>query len=221
MSISAAECRETGGSARVFLMRLSKNSFWPFGDRATARAAAKLYETAVRQSRQPGFYTSSRVPDTVDGRFDMITLHVFLIVHRLKSSPAETAKLAQAVFDTMFNDMDQNLREMGVGDLGVSRRIKVMVSAFYGRIAAYEAALAADSEDEDALARAIGRNIYPETPKDTLNPGRMAAYLSREASRLAGQPLDALVAGKVAFGPPPAPINGTSIEKGEQHLERA
>lgn len=203
----------------------STNSFWPFGRRAMTRAAARLYETAVRQARQPEFYTISRVPDTVDGRFDMITLHVFLIFHRLKNSPAKTAKLAQAIFDTMFSDMDQNLREMGVGDLGVSRRIKVMVSAFYGRIAAYEAALAADDEGDNALARAIGRNIYPETPEDTLNPGRMAAYLSREVSRLADHPVEALAAGKVAFGPPPGlengPGGGPAIENAGQHHERA
>ena len=194
-------------------------SIWPFSGRHTVRAAAKLYETVVHQSRQPAFYTICGVPDTVDGRFDMITLHIFLVLHRLKNSAERskelrTRELAQAVFDTMFTDMDQNLREMGVGDLGVSRRIKDMVSAFYGRVAAYDKALTPQDSDFTALAASIRRNIFPESPEEVENPARIAAYLRRETSRLAALPLEALVAGEVAFGPPPSVDAGVKTDQG-------
>ncbi len=194
-------------------------SIWPFSDRHTVQAATKLYETVVHQSRQPAFYTFCGVPDTVDGRFDMITLHIFLILHRLKNSAERskeprTRELAQAVFDTMFTDMDQNLREMGVGDLGVSRRIKDMVSAFYGRVTAYDKALASQDNGFTAVAAAIGRNIFPESPEEVENPARIAAYLRRETDRLAALPLEALAAGEVAFGPPPGIDVGEKTDQG-------
>src|SRR5262245_48094906 len=96
-----------------------------------------LYAAAIAQARQPVFYAGLRVPDTVDGRFELVALHVFLILQRLKSEP-EATPFAQALFDTMFADMDRNLREMGVGDLSVGKKVKAMAQGLYGRIAAYE-----------------------------------------------------------------------------------
>ena len=101
-------------------------------------SADQLYRRLVRQARDPVFYLHLGVPDTPDGRFDMIILHAFLVIRRLKAEHERTVGLAQAIFDLMFADMDQNLREMGVGDLGVSKRIKGMAEACYGRTVAYE-----------------------------------------------------------------------------------
>ena len=116
---------------------------------AAARDAARaLYKTAVARARDPVFYARYAVPDSLDGRFDMIALHVFLVLHRLKQEGDPTKALAQILFDTMFADMDESLRELGVGDLSVGRRVKTMAEALYGRIAAYQAALDADDEDE-------------------------------------------------------------------------
>ncbi len=93
-------------------------------DPQEARARA-LYEGVVAQARQPGFYRDCGVPDSVDGRFELIALHAFLVLHRLKADPTDTAALGQALFDVMFQDMDQSLRELGAGDLGVGPRSSV------------------------------------------------------------------------------------------------
>ena len=101
-------------------------------------AAELAYRRVVEQARQPGFFTDAGVPDTIDGRFELISLHAFLYLQRLKRERPGSAALGQRFFDVMFLDFDRALREMGTGDLSVSREIKRMAEAFYGRIAAYE-----------------------------------------------------------------------------------
>jgi cytochrome b pre-mRNA-processing protein 3 len=164
-------------------------------------AAKQLYATLVAQARQPGFYTACGVPDTPDGRFDMILLHAFLLLRRLKRDHAKTVALGQAVFDLMFADMDQNLREMGVGDLSVGKRVKAMAQAFYGRIAAYETGLAASNGG--TLAHALRRNLYRKMHPADADLARIADYLRREADNLDQQLLDAMLKGDVRFGPAP------------------
>jgi cytochrome b pre-mRNA-processing protein 3 len=163
-----------------------------------------LYAAAIAQSRQPVFYARLGVPDTVDGRFDMVALHVFLILRRLKAEP-DAAAFAQALFDMMFADMDRNLREMGVGDLSVGKKVKAMAQGLYGRIAAYEAGMAAD---EASLQAALRRNLYGtlqagDAPS-AANLAVMAAYLRTSAAGLAGQGLEELQQGRVAFAALPA-----------------
>jgi cytochrome b pre-mRNA-processing protein 3 len=164
-------------------------------------AAQSLYASVVAQARQPAFYVSFGVADTVDGRFDMVALHAYLVLHRLKMQSEPAAKTAQAVFDTMFADMDRNLREQGVGDLGVGRRVKTMARAFYGRIAAYDEALAGD---DDALVAALKRNLFRGSDGDPAALAALASYLRRETAALAGQKLDDILSGRVSFGAPPA-----------------
>ena len=159
-------------------------------------AAGSLYGSAVVQARLPDLYGDSGVPDTVDGRFDMIALHVFLVLHRLKHHEARGGEVAQALFDAMFADMDRGLREMGAGDLGVGRRVKAMAKAFYGRIAAYERGLA---EGEEALAAAVLRNIFRGDPAKSAAASRIATYMYSQVAALERQPLDALIEGRVAF----------------------
>ena len=120
----------------------------------------QLYKIVVAQARNPGFYRDCAVPDTLDGRFEMIALHLFLVLHRLKGGDPATAAAAQDLHDLFFADMDQSLREMGAGDLGVGKRVKQMAKGFYGRIAAYEAGLEGDG---DALEQALRRNLYGTT----------------------------------------------------------
>ena len=161
------------------------------------RAAFQLYGAAVAAARDPWFYQALGVPDTLDGRFDMVSLHAFLLIHRLTGEPEPGPTLAQAVFDAMFSDMDINLREMGVGDLGVSRRVRAMWEAFHGRANAYQAAMGDPANLEAALVRNVWRGATP--------PAGAAAALGRivltHATHLAGQPLDALAAGDVKFAP--------------------
>ena len=124
-----------------------------------------LYGNAVDMARDPAFFSDHGVADTVDGRFDSLALVVALVMRRLKDCGAEGQALSQELFDTMFSDMDLSLREMGAGDIGVSKRVRVMAEAFMGRLESYATAL--DGGDREALAAALGRNLLrAEEPAD-------------------------------------------------------
>jgi cytochrome b pre-mRNA-processing protein 3 len=168
------------------------------------RQGFELYGAAVRAARQPAFFSELGVPDTLDGRFDLVGLHVALLIRRLhRDADPRGTTLAQAVFDAMFADMDTNLREMGVGDMSIARRVKNMWEAFHGRAQAYEAPLAAG--DHPALAEALARNVWRGTlPADGAAPRRLAEIAFAAEAALATQPLDALLAGRAAFPEPVA-----------------
>jgi len=166
-------------------------------------AAALAYSRVVEQSRRPGFFTDCGVPDTVDGRFELICLHAFLYLHRLKHEPQWAAPLGQRFFDTMFADFDRSLREMGTGDLSVGREIKRMAEAFYGRIAAYERGLAGD---DSVLQPALQRNLFGTAPATQPQLQAMARHVRSEAARLCGQAASELLAGQIAFGEPPGAV---------------
>jgi cytochrome b pre-mRNA-processing protein 3 len=162
----------------------------------TARRAARLYAAAVAEARRPEFYLAHGVPDTVCGRFEMVALHVFLILHRLKGEGAEAAALAQALFDTMFADMDRNLRELGIGDMSVGREIRGLAESFYGRVAAYDRGLEAGG-----LALALRRNIFAGENE----PGALALadYMRNAVEVLRGIETSRIVGGEVRFPGPP------------------
>jgi cytochrome b pre-mRNA-processing protein 3 len=160
------------------------------------RAGLALYRAAVAAARDPWFYRALRVSDTLDGRFDLIAVHTFLLIHRLQDAPAPGPVLAQAVFDAMFRDMDDNLREIGVGDLSVSRRMRAMWEALHGRAQAYGSALrAANSQD---LAAALARNVWRSAAPEG-SPASLAKMVLAQAAYLGSQPLGALAAGDVRF----------------------
>jgi cytochrome b pre-mRNA-processing protein 3 len=172
-----------------------------------ASAAQALYAQVVEQARLPRFYRDLGVPDTLDGRFDMIVLHAFLVLHRLKAEGQAQGPVGQALFDLMFADMDASLRELGVGDLSVGRKVKQMATGFYGRVAAYEEGLATEgvagaASGDDALAAALRRNLYGTTTADPAHVAAMALYVRRQAAALAGQPAAALTGGTVRFVAP-------------------
>lgn len=165
-------------------------------------AAHALYLALVAQARQPAFFRDLGVPDTLDGRFDMVALHAFLVLHRLRGEGPAAAALGQRLFDVMFADMDQALRELGVGDLSVGKKIKAMASAFYGRIAAYQMPL--EAGDRDGLAEALRRNLFRGAVPARVDLRVLAAYMREQCDHLAGQPIMRLLAGEIAFLPPPA-----------------
>ncbi|MFO0070278.1 MAG: ubiquinol-cytochrome C chaperone family protein [Alphaproteobacteria bacterium] len=167
------------------LRTMLKNWFTPQAERI---AAAELYSRCVTQARHPFFYRDLGVPDTVDGRFDLLVLHLFLLLRRLKPMPA----LGSALTDVFFADMDQNLRQMGVADPGVGKRIRKMVDAFYGRIAAYEMAY----DDDISLSAALQRNLYGASPVPVTAPEALLAYTRRAETALTATRADALGAGK-------------------------
>ncbi len=128
-----------------------------WGQRRQQEVSEVLYGNAVEMARAPSLFAEHGVADTVDGRFDALALVVALIMRRLKDCGEAGQELSQQLFDTMFADMDLSLREMGAGDIGVAKRVRVMAEAFMGRLEAYASAL--DSSDRAALAAALQRNL--------------------------------------------------------------
>jgi cytochrome b pre-mRNA-processing protein 3 len=162
-----------------------------------------LYGRIVAQARLPVFYERWEVPDSLDGRFELVALHCFLVLRRLRKDGQATGAFRQQLFDWMFADMDAGLRELGVGDLGVGRRVKDMARAFYGRIAAYDRGL---DRGGAVLTDALRRNLY-----GTVDPAHgalaaMAAYVQRVEAGLTGQRTADLLKGTVEFDP--AAISG-------------
>ena len=164
--------------------------------RASRDSAAWLYAQLVERARSAGFYTGGGVPDTLDGRFELIALHAFIVLHRLQQDPERTGDLAQTLFDTMFDDMDRSLREMGAGDLGVGRRVKFMASAFLGRVKAYEQGLAGGDE---TLRSALLRNLYGTVAAPPDGAAALARYTRDQIAALQAQPLDELLRGRLRF----------------------
>ncbi|MBY0337105.1 MAG: ubiquinol-cytochrome C chaperone [Acetobacteraceae bacterium] len=165
------------------------------------RAGFHLYGAAVSAAREPRPYVEWGVPDTTAGRFELVSLHAALLIRRLNAEGGEPGKsLAQAVFDAMFSDMDVNLREMGVGDLGVGKRVKKLWEGFHGRARAYQEAL--DGGDDAALREALGRNVWAGHAPLEGAVEALAAHVHRVAGALAGQGMEAFVRGEAAF---PAP----------------
>lgn len=177
-----------------------------FRRRPHERAGFELYGAAVAAARDPWLFADLGVPDTVEGRFDVVSLHVALLIRRLRNdADSRGVRLAQAVFDAMFSDMDVNLREMGVSDLAVGKRVRRMWEAFHGRALTYESSL--ESPDPDALAEALARNVWRgEAPADA--PARLARAARSQAAHLAGQPMAELLAGRVTFLPEPEGRHG-------------
>jgi cytochrome b pre-mRNA-processing protein 3 len=168
--------------------------------RKPIRSAAELaYGAIVEQARRAEFFTALGVPDTLDGRFELICLHAFCFLRRLKGEGASASMLGQQLVDTMFADFDRSLREIGTGDLSVGRQVKRMAEAFYGRVHAYEDGLAGDDE---TLRAALQRNVYGTVSASPEQIECLAAYLRRETAGLAAQPAASLLAGEVAFGAP-------------------
>lgn len=167
-----------------------------FASSPETKVAREVYSVIVAKARQPFFYAQLDVPDTVDGRFDMIALHAFLVIDRLAKGDAEAKDLSQRLFDEMFADMDRSLREMGVGDLSVGKKVRTMAEVFYGRARAYGEALSRN--DMPALERALARNIFPEAVK-AASVSALAAYVSAAARLLADRSDAEIMAGKISF----------------------
>ncbi|HTT49098.1 MAG TPA: ubiquinol-cytochrome C chaperone family protein [Pseudolabrys sp.] len=158
-----------------------------------------LYGMIVAQARLPIFYRDYAVADTVNGRFDLIVLHLALVLDRLASEPA-LQELGQGIFDRFCRDMDHNLREMGIGDLKVPKEMQRIGEAFYGRSQAYRTAWA--GSDDGLLVEALGRNIYGGASAGA--PRRLAAYVREAVRDLASQPVASLAAGELRFPEPGA-----------------
>jgi cytochrome b pre-mRNA-processing protein 3 len=166
--------------------------------------ASEAYRRIVAQARRPEFFKLCAVPDTIDGRFELICLHAFLYLRRIKDEPPPAGALGQYFFDEMFADFDRSLREMGTGDLSVGRHVKRMAQSFYGRIQAYESGLA---KGDSVLHAALQRNLFGTASATEPVLATMADYLRREDAGLRALGTAELLAGRVAFGPPPTELS--------------
>lgn len=155
-----------------------------------------LYEQIVAAARQPVFYARWNVPDTPLGRFEMIGLHVFLVLRRLHDQTIAARDVAQELTDSFFADVDSSLRDLGIGDMGIPKRVKKLARMFYGRTGTYGEAL--DRNDRPALAEALLRNIRPGDARDA-QADALASYVSQAAATLAAQPIEEIITGKLRF----------------------
>jgi cytochrome b pre-mRNA-processing protein 3 len=171
----------------------------PFRRDRRAPTIDALYGMIVAQARSASFYRGYGVPDTVTGRLEMIVLHLVLVLRRLAGEPGGAARIGQQVFDRFCRDIDDNFREMGVGDLAVPKEMRRVAEAFYGRSKAYESALAGDSVE--ALEAVVARNVF-DVVEPALGARRLAAYIREAASRLGDQETAALVRGELDFPNP-------------------
>ncbi len=156
------------------------------------QAARALYDQLVARAREPVFFLHFGVSDTVDGRFDLLALHAWLVLARLKSAGQD--ELAQELTNIVFVGFDEALREQGAGDIGIGHRIKKLGNAFYGRLAAYEAAA-----DEEALAATLARNLWRGAAVEG-QARKLASYVSRARKSLESSGLEH----GLDFGPPPS-----------------
>lgn len=169
-----------------------------FRRRPHERTGFALYGAGVAAARSPHFYAELGVPDTAAGRFELVCLHVGLLIRRLRAERDKTAdELAQAVFDAMFGDMDVNLREMGIGDLSVGKRVKMLWEGFHGRAQGYGEAL--DAEDMAGLAEALSRNIWVKEPAPEGAGLALAERARLVSATLAGQDMAGFLRGEARF----------------------
>lgn len=175
---------------------------WLRAKSRTGRTATELYGSIVTQARRREFYIDHGVTDTPEGRFSLIVAHLFVALERLRVEGEAGQELARAVVETFVADMDASLREMGIGDFGVPKRVKKAAAALYDCVAEYRAAMAA--EETDALATALGRHV-PCAPEGCK---AIARYLRASTAALAAAPADGLLAGRIAFPLPPRIAEG-------------
>jgi cytochrome b pre-mRNA-processing protein 3 len=170
-----------------------------FRPRPAREAGRTLYARLVDQARTAAFYERLGAPDTVEGRFELYSLHVLLLLERLRGGGEEAAEVSQSLFDTYLAALDHALREMGVGDLSVGRKMRRLGEAFYGRGRSYDSAVAA-LPDARPLEAFLARTVYAEA--DAAAAPALAAYVIGQRAALAAQPLAALVAADAAWAAP-------------------
>lgn len=179
-----------------------------FKDRAVRQqTATELYGVVVAQARQPVFYRDWGVPDTPEGRYEMIALHLVLVLERLRAEGDAAQTLSRETIEAFVADMDDSLREMGVGDLTVPKKVKGAAAGVYARAEAFRNALAADAAP-DALAAAISQFALQAASAKSQNIAALGRYVRQSSQHLAGLASAQALAGRLTFPPPMQPITG-------------
>jgi cytochrome b pre-mRNA-processing protein 3 len=171
---------------------LFRNWFEPAPDRAKVAA---LYGQVMAAARHPAFFEKFALPDNFETRFDLLVVHMFLLLTRLKREGQRT--MMRALTEYMVDDLDRSLREMGIGDVGVAKRMKKLMSAFYGRVLAYEKAMAA--MDDKEILRVLDRNLFAASDTDLPRLISMRAYLVEQQGHLAEASLEKIMQGGEIF----------------------
>ncbi|MEM0928442.1 MAG: ubiquinol-cytochrome C chaperone family protein [Pseudomonadota bacterium] len=166
------------------------------GGDAERRRAHALYVAIAEAARREVFYRDLGVPDTPEGRYDLLSMHAILLMRRLRGEGDDAVAFAQLVFDVMFRDIDDSLREMGVGDMRVGKKVRAYAEAFYGRAKAYEDGL----DGEGDLADAAARNVYGED--NAARGAALADYMRKADAALAAQNADDIMAARLRFPEP-------------------
>jgi cytochrome b pre-mRNA-processing protein 3 len=188
-AMAAGLPRVYGGDKAVTTMALFSRR-----QRAEREAAERIYAACRAAARRPTLFLTYGVPDTLQGRFEMMALALFPVLNRLMHEPGDDPELAQLVSESFVDDMDAVFREMGVSDPTVPKRMKTLYSSFAGRITAYRNALA----DDDALIAAIARNVFPDAPADN-RAAALAEYLKAATRAVADADIASLRHGDVPF----------------------
>lgn len=176
-----------------------------FDPQPRSEQAWPVYELIVAQARNPVLYRDYGLPDSLDGRFESIVLHMVLVLRRLKRDFPAGLELAEALQEVFFTDMDRSLREMGAGDMGVGKRVKRMAEGFMGRLAAYEAALdAVPLRGSQELETVLRRNALGTVPAGEGDSAALAVYTLAQVAALEAQDGAELRAGKMVFAAAPA-----------------
>jgi cytochrome b pre-mRNA-processing protein 3 len=171
------------------------------------RVIETLHGRINAAARHPDLYLRLGVPDTLEGRFECLILHMILVLRRLNRLPEPAADVAQDLVNSVFLQLDSSLRESGIGDFGVPKRMKKLGSAFYGRAEGYDAAL--DARDTTALTAALARNVLGADAPEAAT--ELARYVLASDAALARTDLDGLIGTGPAFPPPQifaAPLSG-------------
>lgn len=166
---------------------------WFFNRADSRRKASELYGAVVTFARRPDLYETIGVADTPEGRYETLVLHLFLVMERLRVAGEVAAQQSQSLLEAFVTDLDDNMREMGIGDLTVPRKVKKAAAAFYDRAEVYRAAMAAgEKELADLLQR-----LVPAAAGRTLDAAALAADIRGQSAKLEAQPLDSVLAGNL------------------------
>lgn len=175
-----------------------------FRQRPAYAAGQALYRAAADKARDPAFYSDGHAPDTVEGRFELYMIHVILLAMRLRGHGRAAAETSQVMFDAFLRGLDDAMREMGVGDLSVGKKMRRLGEAFYGRAKRYDASMGDPAE----LRALVRRTLFADMdgPEAEEGAAAVADYAARAHALLAAQPLERLAAGEAHF-PPFAPTS--------------
>lgn len=173
----------------------------------------RIYAAIVAQARQPGLYATLGVPDTVEGRFEMVALHSVLVLRRIRCEEGPTSPLGEDICAVLFSDMDHNLRELGVGDTKVGKKVRKLAEAFYGRGKAYDEAFEAE-DPTSAVAEVLVRNVFVDDPVSEEQSTALAGYVVAADEAMKALSLDDVVAARLVF--PPVEVAWQQVPAGDR-----